>query len=287
MPWISGDRRTQVLRVARTVAEGLERRALLATFQFFGDNAVDNISVEKSGANINISIDGVGSNVPDLASTRIEIFSQGSADRINIASNGVSTVVVDGGFGDDIISLAFVTSSANLDGINGPVQLAGGFDNDLLAFGDETHNAASGNVLYSLTSTFFERSSVSDTTASITHSGFERIALVTTDNEPTQTFLANGFIPTEVLAGPFADELILGATTNRLALDNRGLVTFSGAWQLIPALRRRWPAMHRWNGRLFLGVALLTTFSGFYLTWVRGSQLGPASNLSTGTLAAV
>ena len=59
-----------------------------------------------------------------------------------------------------------------------------------------------------------------------------------------------------------------------------GLVTFSGAWQLIPALRRRWPAMHRWNGRLFLGVALLTTFSGFYLTWVRGSQLGPASNLS-------
>ena len=59
-----------------------------------------------------------------------------------------------------------------------------------------------------------------------------------------------------------------------------GLVTFSGAWQLLPALRRRWPALHRWNGRLFLLVASLTTLSGFYLTWVRGSQLGPSSNAS-------
>lgn len=59
-----------------------------------------------------------------------------------------------------------------------------------------------------------------------------------------------------------------------------GLVTFAGAWQLVPALRRRWPAVHRWNGRMFLSVALVVTLSGFYLTWVRGSQLGPGSNLS-------
>ena len=59
-----------------------------------------------------------------------------------------------------------------------------------------------------------------------------------------------------------------------------GLVTFSGAWQLVPTLRRRWPTLHRWNGRVFLGVALVVTLTGFYLVWVRGSQLGPASNLS-------
>lgn len=59
-----------------------------------------------------------------------------------------------------------------------------------------------------------------------------------------------------------------------------GLVTFAGAWQLVPALRRRWPAVHRWNGRIFLAVALVVTLTGFYLVWVRGSQLGPASNLS-------
>lgn len=59
-----------------------------------------------------------------------------------------------------------------------------------------------------------------------------------------------------------------------------GAVTFAGAWQLVPALRRRWPTLHRWNGRLFLGIALVASLSGLYLTWVRGSQLGPGSNLS-------
>ena len=59
-----------------------------------------------------------------------------------------------------------------------------------------------------------------------------------------------------------------------------GLVTLAGAWQLLPALRRRWPALHRWNGRLFLSVALVSSLTGFWLVWVRGSQLGTGSNLS-------
>lgn len=59
-----------------------------------------------------------------------------------------------------------------------------------------------------------------------------------------------------------------------------GIVTFSGTWQLVPALRRRWPRVHRWNGRLFLVVSLLGAVSGLYLTWVRGSQLGTGSNVS-------
>jgi hypothetical protein len=57
-------------------------------------------------------------------------------------------------------------------------------------------------------------------------------------------------------------------------------VTLAGALQLLPALRRRWPAVHRWNGRLFLGAAVLATLSGFYLTFVRGSQLNLASTIS-------
>ena len=59
-----------------------------------------------------------------------------------------------------------------------------------------------------------------------------------------------------------------------------GVVTFAGAGQLVPALRRRWPRLHRWNGRLFLGISLLAAVSGLYLTWIRGSQLGPGSNAS-------
>ena len=62
-----------------------------------------------------------------------------------------------------------------------------------------------------------------------------------------------------------------------------GLVTLAGAWQLVPALRRRWPAMHRWNGRVFLMVALVSSLSGLWLVWVRGSQLGTGSNISITT----
>jgi uncharacterized membrane protein len=57
-------------------------------------------------------------------------------------------------------------------------------------------------------------------------------------------------------------------------------VTFAGVLQLVPALRRRWPALHRWNGRLFLVAAVVATLSGFYLTLVRGSQLNLASTIS-------
>ncbi|MCU0755887.1 MAG: DUF2306 domain-containing protein [Xanthomonadales bacterium] len=58
------------------------------------------------------------------------------------------------------------------------------------------------------------------------------------------------------------------------------VVTFAGVLQLLPALRRRWPALHRWNGRVFMVTALLGTLTGFYLTFVRGSVLGPGSTIS-------
>ena len=59
------------------------------------------------------------------------------------------------------------------------------------------------------------------------------------------------------------------------------LVTASGLVQLWPEARRRWPALHRWNGRAFMLAALIATLSGFYLTWVRGSQLNLPSALAT------
>lgn len=58
------------------------------------------------------------------------------------------------------------------------------------------------------------------------------------------------------------------------------LVTLAGMLQLIPSLRRRWPALHRWNGRVFLSAAVIATLGGFYLTFVRGSQLGGGSTAS-------
>ena len=58
-------------------------------------------------------------------------------------------------------------------------------------------------------------------------------------------------------------------------------MTLSGLLQLLPGVRRRWPALHRWNGRAFISLALIATLSGFYLTWLRGSQLNLGSALAT------
>ena len=58
------------------------------------------------------------------------------------------------------------------------------------------------------------------------------------------------------------------------------VVTFAGVLQLLPQIRQHWPALHRWNGRVFVLSALIATLTGFYLTWIRGSQLNLPSALS-------
>lgn len=50
-----------------------------------------------------------------------------------------------------------------------------------------------------------------------------------------------------------------------------GVVALGGALQLIPFVRRKWPAFHRWNGRVFLVTVVALSLSGFYLTFTRRS----------------
>lgn len=49
------------------------------------------------------------------------------------------------------------------------------------------------------------------------------------------------------------------------------IISFGGVLQLVPALRKRWPSFHRWNGRLFIIAALMVAVGGLYLVWVRGA----------------
>jgi hypothetical protein len=51
------------------------------------------------------------------------------------------------------------------------------------------------------------------------------------------------------------------------------VVTLGGLMQLIPALRRRAPAFHRWNGRIFLITAVVMAVGGLWLTWGRETYL--------------
>ena len=46
-----------------------------------------------------------------------------------------------------------------------------------------------------------------------------------------------------------------------------------GLLQMLPIIRKKWPALHRWNGRLFLGVGLAGAVMGLYLTWIGGLRL--------------
>ena len=48
------------------------------------------------------------------------------------------------------------------------------------------------------------------------------------------------------------------------------VITFGGLVQLVPAIRSRRPALHRWNGRLYLVSAIMLSLGGLWL----GESLG-------------
>lgn len=57
------------------------------------------------------------------------------------------------------------------------------------------------------------------------------------------------------------------------------LLSMGGIIQLLPIVRRKFPAVHRWNGRMFLSLGLMGALSGLYLTWVRDARLSDIGSL--------
>ncbi len=55
------------------------------------------------------------------------------------------------------------------------------------------------------------------------------------------------------------------------------VVTLAGLMQMIPALRRKWPRLHRWTGRTFLTLAIFLALSGVWMAVVRGTYLSVIS----------
>jgi hypothetical protein len=49
------------------------------------------------------------------------------------------------------------------------------------------------------------------------------------------------------------------------------VINFSGALQLVPQLRGRAPAFHRWTGRIFILGAFVVSLAGLYMIWIRGA----------------
>ncbi len=73
----------------------------------------------------------------------------------------------------------------------------------------------------------------------------------------------------DVLVGGWRAGDLIGNGTLALHLLLAAVVTVGGPLQLIPAIRRRWPVFHRWNGRIYMVTAILASLGGLYLTWTR------------------
>lgn len=56
------------------------------------------------------------------------------------------------------------------------------------------------------------------------------------------------------------------------------IIIFGGTLQLVPQIRARVPAVHRWNGRAFIMAAMLAAAAGLYMVWIRGGTTGGIVN---------
>lgn len=82
--------------------------------------------------------------------------------------------------------------------------------------------------------------------------------------------LIKGFVPGDTAGNwAFAAHMVLAA-----------IVAFAGVLQLIPQIRARALALHRWNGRFFMLAVLAASIGGLYLTWVRGTSRNVISALA-------
>jgi len=73
----------------------------------------------------------------------------------------------------------------------------------------------------------------------------------------------------------FTNGFIPGVTKGNWAVvmhvASGAVLMLAGAVQLVPQVRNRFPAFHRWNGRIYMLTALTLSLAGLYMTWIRGS----------------
>jgi hypothetical protein len=82
-----------------------------------------------------------------------------------------------------------------------------------------------------------------------------------------------------------------GATMGNAALAGHILfatvISLAGALQLIPGVRNRFPAFHRWNGRLFVLAAFTQASTGIYLTLSGRRLVGDVTQHAVSVLGAL
>lgn len=87
--------------------------------------------------------------------------------------------------------------------------------------------------------------------------------------------LPNGFVQGDMSGNIFlAAHLLLAA-----------IVTLGGIIQLIPKIRTAFPVIHRWNGRVYISLAILIGLAGLYLIIRRGAVGGVVASYALGANA--
>jgi hypothetical protein len=82
-----------------------------------------------------------------------------------------------------------------------------------------------------------------------------------------QTWARNTALFKGYVAGDAVGNLAFGVHVLLAAI-----IAFGGVVQLIPWIRARVPALHRWNGRIFLLTSVTVSIIGLWLVWVRGGN---------------
>ena len=85
---------------------------------------------------------------------------------------------------------------------------------------------------------------------------------IATANQDLEHF--NRIMPAGFIEGDFWGNIAVVAHVLLAAI-----ITVGGLLQLIPFIRNRWPAIHRWNGRLYVGIAMLMSLSGMFMVLTR------------------
>jgi len=73
----------------------------------------------------------------------------------------------------------------------------------------------------------------------------------------------------------FTNGFVPGVTQGNWAVVmhviSAAIIMLAGAIQLLPQMRKRFPAFHRWNGRVYMLTTVTLAGAGLYMTWIRGS----------------
>ena len=81
------------------------------------------------------------------------------------------------------------------------------------------------------------------------------------DYEAWNRTMTHGHVPGE----PIGNAMVAVHLTSAV------IVILGGALQLVPGIRRLAPAVHRWNGRLYIVAAFTVSLAGLDMIWTRGS----------------